>query len=148
VRGELAHDPAGAEREEAGTTGERAEGVGGEGGDHALTAEEAHVPMVSGVLEPVLIMDFPSSGASSGVDPWWAGASLASEGAGVMRLGSSPPSTPGETVKHTRTSRTRLVAIAAASVLAAGSAVAGTAQAAVTVDTQELRDAVTVDGIM
>jgi Zn-dependent M28 family amino/carboxypeptidase len=51
-------------------------------------------------------------------------------------------------VKHTRTSRTRLVAIAAATVLAAGSAMAGTAQAAVTVDTQELRDAVTVDGIM
>lgn len=51
-------------------------------------------------------------------------------------------------MKHTRTSRTRLVAIAAASVLAAGSAVAGTAQAAVTLDTQELRDAVTVDGVM
>lgn len=51
-------------------------------------------------------------------------------------------------MKHTRTSRTRLVAIAAASVLVAGTAVTGTAQAAVTVDTQELRDAVTVDGIM
>lgn len=45
-------------------------------------------------------------------------------------------------------SRTRIAAITAAAVLAGASALAGTAQAAVTVDTQELRDAITVGGVM
>ena len=50
-------------------------------------------------------------------------------------------------MKHIR-SRTKIAAISAAAVLAGASALAGTAQAAVTVDTQELRDAVTVGGVM
>ena len=54
---QLAVHPAGGEGGDPGAlAGQGAQGVGGEGGDHALAAEEAHVPMVSGQVEPVLIM--------------------------------------------------------------------------------------------
>ena len=49
VRGQLAHDPADAEGQDAGAeAGERADGVGDQGGGHGLAGEEPHGAHVTG----------------------------------------------------------------------------------------------------